>query len=273
MSEVQAAGEKAPLTDGARPLPPKAAAGENPDPSALSQGDAFKITAAKTDQAPIPAQGEGIDWGRVGIAAGMAPAAYLTGVALHEGVGHGVVVEALGGDVTEVNLLPSPYRHPDGTMGIRFGSISYLPGEHWTDSHQLAVSMGPAVLDTAMLTTGAVLYETGNWPENPWASGALFAVQTAAAVDLGVNATSALMRPNGGSDVVKAANGMGLDPRALGGLELGLAIASGANLARIGWNVFGKKAEHGKAEDASAPKLGIGVGVSPAPALQLHGTF
>lgn len=235
-------------------LPPKAghpvaAAKHKPVPAAspsraASEAKADDHTADARRRGDVPATADtgGVSWSRLGIAAGMAPVAYVNGVILHEAVAHGGMALALGASDVKIKPLPHTYTRDDGTTGFRIAAMSYHPGKDWGDAERTAVLMAPSMLDTAILTGGTVLYETGNWPKSPWASGALFVTQSAAAVDLAFNGFKGMISPNdSGLDTVRAARGLGIHPSVLGGIQTGLAVAGAAELVRIGVDVFSDK--------------------------------
>lgn len=231
-----AAAPALPATPAAAPQAPHLAT--DPAPAA---GD----TAAAVPQrgkAPTPDIDGGVDWGRLGIAAGLAPVAYAAGITLHEAVGHGAVAAALGATDVSVQPFPHTYTRSDGSTGFRFAAMSYRPPDDWGEAEYAAVYLGPSAVDATLIAAGTLLYETGHWPENPWASGALFALQAAATVDLAYNGMNGLLQAdNEGVDTVRAARSLGVSPYLIGGLQVGVAAAGAAELVRIGLDVFSRK--------------------------------
>ena len=195
--------------------------------------------AAPRGAVPGTMQGGGIGWGRVGIVAGMAPVAYVQGIILHEAVGHGGMALALGANDVTVTPYPHTYTRDDGSTGLRFASMSYHTGPDWSPTKEALVSLGPSMLDTALIAGGTTLYETGNWPKNPWASGALLVTQAASTVDLGFNGVQGLIQPRNGSvDTVKAANDLGVPPQLIAGIQTGIAVAGLVEAGRIAYHVL-----------------------------------
>ena len=250
---------------GAQPwrTPPVAAA----PAAAAPAGDAV-TTATKVGAVPGPGKPGSVDWGRMGIAAALAPVAYVGGVYEHELGGHGLMALALGGHDITVDPLPHTYTRSDGSTGFRFAEMSYQYGPGWTPAKTAAVDLAPSMVDTGVLGLTTTLYETGNWPTNPWASGALFVWHAAAIADLANAAQGALIHPeNTNADTAHASAIMGVNPRVLGAVEAGLAVAGTVEAVRIGLDVFSK---HPTPPDPTKPHVDL---VASPSFVGVSGTF
>jgi hypothetical protein len=112
---------------------------------------------------------------------GIVAGAYVYGVAVHETT-HLATAAALGADIQAFKLWPSM----DGGE-FSFGYVRYtmLPNDE-----QMLASGAPAILDTAVLATYAVLLETDNLPKSRLGRGIALTIALAACIDLAVGVGS-----------------------------------------------------------------------------------
>jgi hypothetical protein len=234
----------------APPAAPAVPAAAKAAPAAVPPGPADgTIPSPKRGSAPTPDDGRGIDWGRVGIAAGMAPVAWMAHTAAHEG-SHGLMAVGLGASDVSFKLYPHTYQRNDGTTGFNFAAVHYHAPGDWTGKEHALVALAPSMLDTAVLAGTTTLYETGHWPTNPWASGALLVWHAAAVGDLAFNAVGGIAHPdNAMNDTARTGLQLGVHPAVIGGIQGALALGGAIEFVRIANDVLRDK-------KPEAPKVG-----------------
>ena len=200
---------------------------------------------------------------------GLAPAAFITGTAIHEGH-HCLAAEAQGFDCFNVKVIP----YTDETGYFYFGSMMYRErpgGTVRTPERDAIVTVAPIANNIGMISLYSTLAFTDNLPKNKWAKTATFVLGATQVIDLANHATNTHPRSDSGQLIHFLENSKGMTPEqaywAVKGPQIGFAAIGASALAIEGFRIFTKPKKENTSRynlrlNPSATRNGFNIGLS-----------